>query len=287
VSRIAYVNGAYVSFAEAGVHVEDRGYQFADGIYEVVAIYGGRLVDESDHLERLDRSLRELEIRPAMGRAALRVAMHETVRRNRIDDGILYMQITRGVAKREHGFPSASVKPALIMTVRRTKRLSALQLEQGVAILTIPDIRWKRPDIKSVSLLPNVLGKEQAHRAGAFEAWLVDEAGKITEGTSTNAWIVTADGRLVTREVGRAILNGITRMTVLRLAAVAGIEVEERAFTVEEAKAAREAFLTSTTSWVLPVTAIDGKPVGNGHPGMVTMQLREAYRRHVVGEGDA
>ncbi len=281
-SRIAYVDGRYVPLADAKVHIEDRGYQFADGIYEVVAIHHGRLLDEIGHLDRLDRSLRELEIAPPMGRAALRVAMNETVRRNRLADGILYMQITRGVARREHGFPHPPVKPVLVMTVRRSKPPGAAQVDEGVGVITIPDIRWKRVDIKSVSLLPNILGKEQAHRAGAYEAWLVDEAGRVTEGSSTNAWIITRDGTLVTREAGPHILNGITRMAILALARKAGVKVEERAFSVDEAKGAREAFLSSSTTWVLPVTSIDGTPVGNGHPGTTTLDLREAYRREVA-----
>jgi len=285
VSRIAYVNGHYVPLAQAMVHIEDRGYQFADGVYEVVAIHRGRLLDEGGHLDRLDRSLRELEIERPMGRAALGVAMRETLRRNRLDDGILYVQVTRGVAKREHGFPHPPVKPVLVMTVRRSNPPSAAQLSDGVGVITIPDLRWKRVDIKSVSLLPNILGKEQAHRAGAFEAWLVDEKGGVTEGTSTNAWIITKDGRLVTREAGPHILNGITRMAILRLAAKAGVAVEERSFSVDEAKAAREAFLSSSTNWVLPVTSVDGKPIGNGHPGATTMELREAYGREIAEAG--
>ena len=284
-SRIAYVNGRYVPLAEAKVHVEDRGYQFADGIYEVVAIHKGRLLDEDGHLDRLDRSLRELEIAAPMGRAALRVAMRETIRRNRLDDGILYVQVTRGVARREHGFPHPSVKPALVMTVRRSKPPSAAQVDDGVGIVTVPDIRWKRVDIKSVSLLPNILAKEQAHHAGAYEAWLVDDAGRVTEGSSTNAWIITRDGTLVTREAGPHILNGITRMAILALARKEGIKVEERPFSVEEAKGAREAFLSSSTTWVLPVTSVDGKPIGNGHPGTTTLNLREAYRRDVAEAG--
>ncbi len=284
-SRIAYVNGRYVPLADAAVHVEDRGYQFADGVYEVVAIHRGRLLDEIAHLDRLDRSLRELEIAAPMDRAALRSVMRETIRRNRLDDGILYLQVTRGVARREHGFPTPAPTPALVMTVRRSKPPSTAQLDDGVGVITVPDIRWKRVDIKSVSLLPNNLGKEQARRAGAFEAWMVDEAGNVTEGTSTNAWIITRDGKLLTREASPAILNGITRMAVLRLAAKAGLKVEERAFSVAEAHAAREAFLTSSTAWVLPITSVDGKPIGNGHPGTLTLELREAYRREIAEAG--
>ena len=286
-ARIAYVNGRYVPLAQAAVSVEDRGYQFADGVYEVVAIHKGRMVDEIPHLDRLDRSLTELEIAQPMGREALRAVMRETIRRNGIAQGILYMQVTRGVAKREHGFPKGALKPALVMTVRTLKPPSEAQLADGVGVITIPDIRWKRPDIKSVSLLPNILGKEQAHRAGAFEAWMVDDSGWVTEGTSTNAWIVTADGHLVTRDASNAILNGITRLGLLRIAEKMGLRIDQRAFTVAEAKAAREAFLSSSTAWALPVTSIDGAPIGNGHPGTVTMELRDAYGRFAEGEDAA
>jgi D-alanine transaminase len=284
VSRIAYVNGRYVPLADASVHIEDRGYQFADGVYEVVALHHGRMLDEAGHLDRLDRSLNELEIAAPLGRRALLGVMRELVRRNRLNDGLLYIQVTRGVARREHGFPSPARKPALVMTIRRSKPPSAAQVDEGVAIISIPDLRWKRVDIKSVSLLPNILGKEQAKRAGAYEAWMVDDSGKVTEGTSTNAWIVTKDGVLVTREAGPAILNGITRQSLLKLAKKAGIKVEERAFTVAEAQTAREAFLSSATTWALPVTSIDGKPIGNGHPGSTTMELRAAYSREIAGE---
>ena len=281
-SRTAYVNGRYVPLADAAIHIEDRGYQFADGVYEVVAIHGGRMLDEIGHLDRLDRSLKELEIPAPMGRKALQGVMREIIRRNGLDNALLYIQVTRGVARREHGFPNPATKPALVMTVRRTKPPTAAQLEDGVGVITIPDLRWKRVDIKSVSLLPNILGKEQARRAGAFEAWMVDDRDKVTEGTSTNAWIVTKDGVLVTREAGPLILNGITRTTLLRLAKKAGLKIEERAFSVAEAQGAREAFLSSATTWALPITSIDGKPVGNGHPGTVTMDLRAAYQREIA-----
>jgi D-alanine transaminase len=287
VSRVAYVNGRYVPLAQATVHIEDRGYQFADGVYEVVAVHNGAMLDEIGHLDRLDRSLKELEIAAPMGRKALQGVARELVRRNGLDNALLYIQVTRGVARREHGFPNPATKPALVMTIRRTKPPSTAQLDDGVGVITIPDIRWKRVDIKSVSLLPNILGKEQARRAGAYEAWMVDEAGKVTEGTSTNAWIVTKDGTLVTREVGPHILAGITRTSILRLAKKAGLKIEERPFTVAEAQNAREAFLSSATAWALPITSIDGKPVGNGHPGSMTMDLRAAYQREIAEAGQA
>ncbi|MDJ0937318.1 MAG: D-amino-acid transaminase, partial [Kiloniellales bacterium] len=271
---------------EASVHIEDRGYQFADGVYEVVPVVQGTLVDEDPHLDRLERSLDELRIAMPMSRAALKLVSHELMRRNGLSNGFLYMQVTRGVAPRDHKFPKAAA-PALVMTTRQTKPHSAKQLAEGVAVITLPDIRWKRCDIKSVSLLPNVLGKQAAVEAGAFEAWMVGEDGRVTEGTSTNAWIVTGDNKLVTREASNAILNGITRLALLRLAESEGVELEERAFTVEEALQAREAFITSSTNFVMPVTRIDDQPVGNGHPGLLTLRLREVYEGHAAGAGVA
>ncbi len=283
----AYVNGRYLPHGEAAVHIEDRGYQFADGVYEVVPVASGALVDEDLHLDRLERSLGELHIDMPMSRTALKLVSDELMRRNRLSNGFLYMQVTRGVAPRDHKFPKAA-KPALVMTTRQTKPHSPQMLAEGVTVITLPDIRWKRCDIKSVSLLPNVLAKQQAVDAGAYEAWMVDEEGKVTEGTSTNAWIVTKDDKLVTRHANNAILNGITRISLLRLAAEEGVEFQERPFSVEEALEAREAFITSSTNFVMPVTQIDGKPVGNGHPGLLTARLRAVYEGYATGpEGNA
>jgi D-alanine transaminase len=274
--RIAYVNGRYLPLAQAQVHIEDRGYQFADGVYEVVPFYRGRLLDEKPHLDRFDYSLRELEIAAPMPRAALKLVLHELVRRNGLSDALLYFQATRGVAPRDHKFP-ARPKTAFVATLRRSRPPSAAQIEQGVSVITLPDIRWERCDIKSISLLPNLLAKQKAAAAGAFEAWLVDDHDRVTEGSSTNAWIVTADGKLVTRDAGAAILNGITRQRVIKLVESEGIAFEQRAFGRDEAMRAREAFLSSSSSFVLPITRIDGKPVGEGKPGPVTRQLREIY----------
>src|SRR5579863_5769004 len=246
-SRIAYVAGQYLVHRQAAVHIEDRGFQFADGVYEVIAVKGGRLVDEERHLERLRRSLGELRIDPPMAEAALRVVISEVVRRNGVDTGIVYLQVTRGAAPREHAFPRAAT-PTLVVTARRTKPPDPRLGEDGVAVITIPDIRWQRCDIKSVALIANVLGKQAAREAGAFEAWQVDRDGAVTEGTSTNAWIVTADGEIVTHPADHAILNGVTRLAVLDVIRAEGLRCVERAFTVTEARAAREAFLTSTTS---------------------------------------
>lgn len=283
-SRIAYVNGRYVPHGEAAVHVEDRGYQFSDGVYEVVLVHRGRLVDEEPHLDRLDRSLSELRIEQPMPRAPLRQVMREMIRRNRISDGIVYIQATRGVARRDHPFPK-NTRPALVMTARRLAMPDRAKAEEGAAVVTIPDIRWTRRDIKSVSLLPNVLGKQTAREAGAYEAWQVDADGYVTEGTSTNAWIVTPDGELVTRHLGEQILSGVTRLSLIRLAREAGVTLVERAFTVAEAKTAREAFVTSATSFVTPVTRIDDTVIGNGRAGSVTMQIFDAYIGYTAGDG--
>ena len=215
--RIAYVNGRYAPFGDALVHVEDRGYQFADGVYEVISLHAGRLVDEEPHLDRLDRSLGELQIDWPMGRRTLQLVLREVVRRNRLQDGLVYLQVSRGSAPRDHKFPAAC-EPSLVITVRRARPPNRRLAEEGATVITIPDIRWRRCDIKSVSLLPNVLAKQQAVEAGAYEAWLVDEDGWVTEGTSSNAWIVTAKGELITRDACRAILDGVTRRAVLRIA---------------------------------------------------------------------
>lgn len=282
-SRIAYVNGRYVPHRDAAVHIEDRGYQFADGIYEVVCVRHGQVIDEEPHFERLERSLRELRIAAPMGRRALRHVTRELLRRNAVTDGIVYTQITRGVARRDHPFPAAGTPPSIVMTSRRIKPPDPKQFTQGIAAITVPDIRWQRCDIKSVSLLPNILAKQQARESGAYEAWMVDRDGNVTEGTSTNAWIVTEAGELVTRQLSGAILSGITRGSLIKLAAAAQIKIVERPFSVEEARRAREAFITSTTSWVIPIVKLDGKPVGTGKPGPVADRLRELYFGYMDG----
>ncbi|MCH8091433.1 MAG: D-amino-acid transaminase [Proteobacteria bacterium] len=283
-SRVAYVNGLYLPHRRAAVHIEDRGYQFADGVYEVIAVKNGSYVDDGPHLDRLDRSLRELEIAPPMSRAALGVVMAEMLRRNRIRDGILYIQMTRGVARRDHPFP-ADGDTSVVMTARNEPPQDARLAENGVDVISIPDIRWKRCDIKSISLLPNILGKQLAHRAGAFEAWQINEQGYVTEGTSTNAWIVDASGRLCTPPIDQQILGGITRRRILKLAEREGIEFTERHFTLKEAQSAREAFITSATTLVLPVTTIDGAVIANGKPGTFTRKLRQHYLAFMAAPG--
>jgi D-alanine transaminase len=283
-SRIAYVNGRYVPHRVARIHIEDRGFQFADAVYEVIAVNGGTLVDEAPHLKRLGRSLDELHIASPMSEAALKAVMREVVRRNGVRDGMIYLQVGRGAAPRDFAFPKG-VRPSVVMTARRHKGPNPRLVEEGVGVITIPDIRWARPDIKSVALLPNTLGKQQAKEAGAYEAWQVDRDGKVTEGTSSNAWIITAAGEVVTRQADTSILNGITRLSLIALLDGEGLRLVERAFTVAEAKAAREAFLTSTTNFVLSVVRIDDTPIGNGHPGSVVRRLREAYESYTAAQG--
>ena len=277
-SRIAYVNGRYVPLASASVNVEDRGYQFSDGVYEVCEVKGGRLVDERRHMERLQRSLTELRIAMPMTPKALGVVLHEVVRRNRVRWGIVYLQITRGVARRDHAFPPPGTAPSIVVTARNLNFDSAEKLAaEGVAVVTVPDNRWERVDIKSVSLLPNVLAKQAAREQGAREAWFVDAEGRVTEGSSSNAWIVTRDGKVVTRQADHAILRGITRTVVLDVMKAQGLKLEERPFTVDEALAAREAFLTSASQIVIPVVRIDGQPIGNGAPGLIATALRRDF----------
>jgi D-alanine transaminase len=275
-SRIAYVNGRYLPHRDASVHIEDRGFQFADGCYEVVAMRHGVFIDAGLHLQRLRRSLAALGIQFPMSDAALTVAMTEIARRNLVREGYVYLQITRGVASRDFVFP-AKARPTLVMTARSKSLVDAKLVERGIKVITIPDQRWARPDIKSVSLLPNALGKEEAKRAGAFEAWQVDRDGNVTEGTSSNAWIVTPAGELLTRQADHGILNGVTRQGLLRVAAAAGLRIGERPFSVAEAKAAAEALLSSSTNFVLPVVKIDDTPIGDGKPGPLAKKLAALY----------
>lgn len=284
-ARFAYVNGRYVDHLDASVHIEDRGYQLADGVYEVVGVRDGKLIDEKPHLDRLDRSLKELRIEWPVARSALEFILRELMRRNRLRDGLIYMQVTRGVARRDHAFPTSPVKPALVLTTKNTKPLGP-DTGPGVAVKSHPDIRWERCDIKTVALLPNVLAKQAARESGAYEAWLIDGEGCITEGASTNAWIVTQDGELVTRHTDNGILAGITRNTLKSIANALQLKFVERPFSLAEAKQAKEAFLTSATSFVTPVVKIDGDPVGDGTPGPTARRLREEYVRF-ADEGEA
>ncbi len=282
--RIAYVNGRYLPLSEASVNVEDRGYQFADGIYEVLALAGGRFLDESLHMARLERSLGEIGIAPPMAPAALRLVLREVVRRNRVRDGLLYLQITRGVARREHAFPQAghaghAVPPALVVTCRAGPPPPADAQAWAASAITAPDERWARCDVKSIALLPNVLAKERARRAGAVEAILLDRDGLVSEGASTTVWVVDAGGTLRTRPLGHAILPGCTRAALIDELAAAGIGFEERAVGEAELRSAREVFLTSATSWVRPIVRLDGAAVGDGTAGPVARRLFALLRR--------
>lgn len=277
-SRIAYVNGRYVRHADAAVHIEDRGFQFADGVYEVWAVFDGRLSDSAGHFARLRRSLGELRIRPPMSDEALRVVLAQTLRRNRIKDGLVYLQVNRGVARRDHMFPNPEVDPSVIVTARPVDHAaSEARAAKGVAVISAPETRWARCDIKTVGLLPNVLAKQAAREAGAVESWFVDDLGLVTEGASSNAWIVDEAGVLRTRDVQANILRGVTRNSVLRLIAAEGLDFEERAFSLDEAKRAREAFITGAGSLVLPVIRIDGAIIAGGVPGPVAKRLRKLY----------
>lgn len=282
-TRVVYVSGRYLPWAEAAVHAEDRGFQFGDAVYEVCEVLGGRLVDETRHMARLARSLGELKMAQPMSRAALARVLRETVRRNRVRDGLVYLQVSRGVAPRDFLFPAAGTPPTVVCLARSVSRdKAAARAEKGIAVKTAPDTRWERCDIKTVMLLPASLAKEAARAAGAADAWFVDDKGYVTEGASNNVWIVDGDGRLVTRQADKRILCGVTRMTLLDLLKREGIAVIERAFTVEDAKRAREVFITSATNILTPVVSIDGSPVANGAPGSVSSRLREIF--HDVAE---
>ncbi|MBV8798750.1 MAG: D-amino-acid transaminase [Alphaproteobacteria bacterium] len=277
--RVTYVNGRYLPHAQAGVHLEDRGLQFADAIYEVVGVAGGQFLDEEEHLERLERSVREIGMAAPMERGPLKLVLREMARRNRVRDGLIYMQVTRGAMRRDHPVPEAQPRPTLIITARSLDPQSIEDRRvKGVRVITEPDERWARCDIKSTSLLPNVLAKTAARKAGAFEAWLVDSEGYVTEGASTSAWIVSDDGRIVTRDLSNSILPGVTRRVILKAASEAQIPVEERKFTVAEALAAKEAFITAATLGATAVVAIDGQQIGDGKPGPLARRIQELYR---------
>ena len=283
-SRIAYVNGRYVPHRDACVHVEDRGYQFADGVYEVCEIWSGHIIDETRHLDRLERSLRELAIRMPAARSALKSIIREVVRRNRVRDGIVYLQVTRGVARRDHVFPAEATPPALVVTAKIISPAKGRRAwrRRGSPSSRFRTIGGSGSTSSRSACLPNAIAKQKAKEAGAKEAWFVDRDGFVTEGASTTAWIVTGEGVLVTRPNGADILPGVTRITASEVARRAGLAIEERKFTVAEAKAAREAFITAASTLVMPVVRIDGEPVANGHPGSIATQLRAEF--HDVAE---
>jgi D-alanine transaminase len=277
-SQIAYVNGAYVPMRYAAISINDRGFQFGDSIYEVWPVRSGQLRDSEGHFARMRRSLNEIRVPAPMDDRALHLVIKETMRRNKVREGIVYIQVSRGVAPRDHTFPTKPIKPTLIITAKNLDQTGMRKRgAEGVKVITTPEIRWARRDIKSVNLLPNILQRQAAKEAGAFEAWFVDEDGFITEGTSSNAWIVDAQGRLRTRPLSNDILHGVTRASVMRVAQERQMQVIEEPFTLAEAKAAREAFVTGAGAPIFPVITIDNVPVGEGRPGPVTQALRAAY----------
>lgn len=277
-TRFAYVNGRFMRHVAASVHVEDRGFQFADSVYEVCAVRDGLLTDERPHLDRLERSLGELKMELPVARSALGLILRELVVRNRLRDGLVYMQVSRGQARRDHGFPSPAVRPTLVMTARALDlaRYDAMA-RKGVAVIMVPEMRWARCDIKSTALLPNVLAKQQAREAGCFEAWFVLPDGTVTEGASTNAWIVDRQGRLRTRALSNQILPGITRGEILSLCRQHGLEYLEAPFTEEDVRQAREAFVTAATIGAMPVVTVDDFSIGDGRPGPIALRIREIY----------
>ena len=282
-SRIAYVNGRYVPHREASVHIEDRGYQFADGVYEVVFLHDGRLIDPELHLARLERSLGELRIRPPVGGRALQAILDEMRARNRLRSGLIYIQITRGVARRDHAFPAPGTRPSLVVTMRRAQPLPEdLSTWAGEAIV-LPDQRWARCDIKSVSLLPNVLAKQAARERGAMEAILIDAQGMVTEGASTSVWIVDAAGVLRTRALSERILPGCTRAALMEELAGTDFPVQENSFSLEELRGAREIFLTAATCFVKPILKLDGAVVGDGRIGPMAERLFSLLSRRMRG----
>ncbi|MDO9500207.1 D-amino-acid transaminase [Falsiroseomonas sp.] len=284
-SKIAYVNGRYLPQSEASVNIEDRGYQFGDGIYEVVHLHDGRYVDEDLHLARLERSLGEIQLAMPMSRAALSVVLREVAQRNRVREGLLYMQVTRGVARRDHAFPTKPVPPALVVTIRRVPAYPTDVDKWQAACITLPDLRWARRDIKSVNLLPNCLARQKAREQGAIEAILYDEATcMVTEGAATTFWIVDENGAIRTRFLDHVVLPGCTRAALMAELRTLGMAYDEREFSLDEMRRAREAFITSATSFVKPITKIDGNPVGDGKVGPVVRRLFDIFARHVKGD---
>lgn len=286
-SHIAYVNGRYLPQKQAHVHIEDRGYQFADGVYEVICVWNGVPADYAAHIVRLNRSLAELRMASPISDAGLKLVLQEVVRRNHLERGTIYIQVNRGVAPRAHTFPGAGVRPSLVVTAKHGAGPSDALAEEGVKVITTPDLRWGRRDIKSVGLLPNALAKQAALEAKAYEALLYTPDGTVTEASASNAWIVTSDKTIVTHPATHAILGGVTRATVLKMARAAGYIVKERAFTLDEVRKAKEVFLTGTTTFVMPVIDLDGRPVANGGAGIIALDLRRRYRAYLDELTDA
>lgn len=285
--RGSYVNGRVRPHRDSVIHIEDRGLQFADSVYEVVVVLAGRARDLTGHLDRLENSAAQMRIAMPMTRAALTLQIAEAVRRNRIMNGLVYLQLTRGQAARDFKFPK-NTRPGLIIVAKPVDPAvaHAKLLKNGIGVITTPDLRWARRDIKSTALLAQVMAKQAAVEAGAYEAWMVDGDGYVTEGASSNAWIITADNTLVTRPGSTMILSGVTRSSLFRLAGDCGLTLDLRAFTPAEAAKAAEAMLTAATALVLPVVRIDGQPIGTGAPGPKVAALRAAYLAYASRDPD-
>jgi len=275
VTRYVYLNGEFVAAEGARISIFDRGFLFADGVYEVTAVLNGQLIDFAPHMERLRSSLAKLDMTLDMDDTAIEAVHRELMERNNLDNGVIYVQVTRGVAERDFAYPPDTTPTVIAFTQPRDYG-GDRNATDGVRVVTTPDLRWARRDIKSIALLPQAMGKQIAKQRGAFEAWMVED-GLVTEGTSSSAFILTADGVIVTRALGREILPGLTRSRLLALIEDEKLPVDQRPFSVEEALAAREAFLTSASSFVLPVVSIDGHPVGDGKPGPIASRLRARY----------
>lgn len=278
-SRIIYINGTYQPYENATLHVEDRATLFADSVYEVIEIKSGNLVDQQPHIQRLQRSLDEIHLTTDFSLHTLPFIMRETIRRNRVKNGSIYIQISRGVAKRDFIFPDPQETPATIIMFARSKSPEAMnkKAEKGIKVITLPDMRWKRPDIKSTGLLASVLARQEAKQQGAEEAWLYNSEGIITEGAASNAWIINDKAELITHPANNEILKGITREGVMRAAKQVNLNFIERNFSKKEALAAKEAFISAATNLVMPVTYIDNEPINDGIPGPITLKLRSIF----------
>ena len=283
-SRIVYVNGTYLDEDEAKISVFDRGFLFADGVYEVSSVLQGRLIDNAGHLARLHRSLNELEMAAPASDADIESIQKTLVEKNAVDQGLVYLQVTRGAADRDFAYPQG-VQPSLVMFTQQKNLIDSPQARNGIAIIGVEDIRWRRRDIKTVGLLAPCMAKMQARKSGADDAWLIED-GHVTEGSSNNAFIITADDTLVTRQLGNEILAGITRKAVMKLAEEQHVRIEQRPFSIDEACHAKEAFVTSATTFVTPVIAINGNPVADGRPGKLTRRLRELYIESALDAAD-
>jgi len=283
-SRIVYVNGEFVAEEDAVISVFDRGFLFADAVYEVSSVLQGKLIDNAAHIKRLHRSLGELSMTAPISDDEILHVQHELIKRNKLVEGMVYLQVTRGSADRDFPFP-ADVKPSIVMFSQSRDITNSPQAKKGISVITVPDIRWKRRDIKTVGLLAQVLAKQAAVDAGVADAWMIED-GYVTEGSSNNAFIVDKQGKLITRHLGNEILHGITRASVLELVEKENIVFEERAFTLEEAMNAQEAFITSASTFVWPVVNIDGTPISDGKPGSLAPRLREFYIRNSLARAE-